>query len=279
MAAIPGEHSKPRLKQPWLKAAEKDYIPNFVDTISLTNISRGSELIEIIDREIVGNITEPSICVVGVGFQIGSSPDNGCPYVPYRLAAHFSYIGLPDYTMTLVDINEKALNDLAVREEIVVEGRILTHPFRPKEKKALDQYLLETNQTARLVTTEGAIMITAQVPHDFRKNIESGKIIRVHADIASIELNYYGLFDIVDASYLFYQLNHAGQKKAMATIAQALKPNGRLLVTDSDGRNPMFMERGGWLDYSKLEDLQLVKENAGLVNDTFYEMALFKKIM
>lgn len=283
---------------PWLADAKEDYQAITGEQYTETDFSRGERTIGIVDQILPGMSHRPNILLVGLGLQ--TYPIK-CSYEPFRVAAHLEGLGR-DYTMTLVDVDQRVIADVRNRERLYVPLGAASGDIKEDWKRKMNQYAKDTNQTSRVIydTEEGLIfwptltridsvpsdrdylkggVMVADVSPIFREKRHNGEIRFIQKDIAVADLSQSGPYDLAELTNVLYLMPQEGQQLAIATVTQALLPGGRLLLNDLGGYTgvPVFPEFGGWFDERKMEQLGVIVREV-LVSDNANKVVVLQKI-
>jgi len=236
----------------WIQSAMQAYRgpvrPNWTET----DFCRADWSIRVLDKYVLPSLEEePHILIAGLGLDMGFIP---CSYSPFRIATHLEGKGL-DYTMTLVDIDEAVILDVANRSAVSLWNPLYVQSGAEGYKDAWDKYLHDTNQADNMI----GLTRVANVPRTFQAGLQTGGVDLLHADIATADLSQ-SQFDYAECLNVLYLLPSAGQQLAIVNMTDALKDGGYVLINDNDGS--LFQEEGGWLGQAYLDNigLQFVEE-------------------
>lgn len=282
---------------PWLKKASEEYQPITGSSYTETSFFRGNSSIEVLDTILPEIPHRPNILLVGLGLDADPLL---CPYEPYKIAAHLEGKKI-DYTMTLVDIDEKVIDDVRNREKLFLAYKQFEGKLAVSFEREWNAYLSSTHQQGELLyeqeegmnflsyyEAENAMVpftsyltdgiAAAYIPRSFRSKLITGEISLLNADIALAHIADTGPYDYADITNVLYQMSEHGQELALANIAWSLRPHGRLLVNDIGGYvgTPVFSRLGGWLDDERVGQLGLSVEKIISSKDTS-QLVLFRK--
>jgi len=271
---------------PWLPSLES-YTPGeqiFADIELQTSILRGLKATETIDRYLRG-VNPLSVLDVGLGYyQIPFV----CPYEPYQISAYLQSEHV-DYSLTLVDKNPLAIDDIRIRQQIFLT--LSYYCEHPPFKNAWDLYLKRT-QHASAVThtlsrdtklipgiseleqkeTEEELkvgLLTTDIPSSFREGLASGNFHTLLGPIEYLPIRKYAPYDFITCTNVLHLLNGDCQKLALANMSRSLASGKFMLINCRygaipSGYNPkrytgaaLFPEHGGWMTQDKLHDLRL----------------------
>jgi hypothetical protein len=280
-------HEIPIANLSWVPSRDT-YVPGeqvFPDLELQTSITRGLEAASVLEEHFKG-VSPISVLVVGLGYSSGVLT---CPYETYQIAA-FLESSQVDYSMTLVDKNHQAINEIKNRRQVVIPASdYYTHqPYR----NAWNIYLNRTKQSSRLIHALSPDIgiksgmsemerdeltkiidqgfLVAPVPNSFLANLKAGKIHTLNEPIELVDFSRFKPFNFVTCTNLLYLLSEAGQKLTLANISQVMEKGGKILINCRNGAymppgydfrkytgSPLFPEHGGWMTRDKLDDLGL----------------------
>jgi hypothetical protein len=244
-----------------------------------TDLFRSDTSIEVLDKILPELSTRPNILLVGLGL---SAHPLLCCYGPYRISGHLENKGF-DYAMTLVDVDERIINDIKNRKKIFLSLNLERDYIRKIFEPTWKEYLSDTKQPGGTTSTmeDGlnfnigsseifsendylkAGISFANIPSSFCSKMTNGEINLINDDIADVNLGDSKKFDFVECLNVLYLMSKKKQQLALTNISGVLKDSGRLLLNDlvTSKGNPLFENFGGWVNDEELKKLNLEKED------------------
>ncbi|MBT4604534.1 class I SAM-dependent methyltransferase [archaeon] len=193
-----------------------------------TDLDRGHRFSSWLVKEVNSGMMDGPLNILHVG--LGSSKFFGGSYEAYTFFSVLEEAEI-DYNLTVVDIEQRLLDDFLIREEFQFGLISRNAQGYPEEYMSLwDQYLLRTGQEK--VVLENAQqhvkpdlrdifrdnysdqnIYSARVPRELANKLRKGEVNLVQGDIKNVDLRQYGPFDAVSCQNVLYHLGNRDVQK------------------------------------------------------------------
>ncbi len=262
----------------WIWTAANAYRPEDGGDNTQTSFLRGRITMETIRMILPDLPPQPKFLIIGLGLDHESVL---CSTQPYRIFSFLQAEKIPG-SLTLIDKNPQVVADVRTRTTLYFPSGLYKNIGLQNLCIAWRQYLRENKLKPRRVTRpEPGLSFSphvfadngyqsyrpehffrsglwaAPIPPGFTQALTSGRIRIIQTDVANVA-HPLPKSDYADCCNVLYLLPPPGQQLALWQLTQALNPGGFLLVTDAS-INPVFADKGGWLNPKKLADLHLAR--------------------